>query len=230
MKKRKSSLYGTSSVPNLSSHCPPFLKICFIKTGSSDGSNTSSTFSKRIGLPSRIPVSRVRKKFGVLNLMTPRPLSFFICFIHLFPWPWGSTINGHRRPRVTRIPFSTDRSSEGKDLIAHSRISAGSQSTSAHFQFGSAASFTSFAFASQVLTSMARKSAVKAPAYAMNPAARVMFPTTNCKFFSNSLLFLSQLFASLPRPPNNFSARTSLTLQVSASCSNFSALLFARIS
>lgn len=58
----------------------------------------------------------------------------------------------------------------------HSLISAGSHKVSAHFQLGSAMRFTSEAFCSQWLVSLARNSAVKGPQYAMKPAASAMSP------------------------------------------------------
>mmetsp|Transcript_128623 Transcript_128623/g.222764 ORF Transcript_128623/g.222764 Transcript_128623/m.222764 type:complete len:225 (+) Transcript_128623:302-976(+) len=64
----------------------------------------------------------------------------------------------------------------------------------------------------------------------MKPAAKSILPTTNFKFFSRTELAATQRTDSLPKPLSNFSARTSLTLHVSASCSSFSALLFARMS
>mmetsp|Transcript_24886 Transcript_24886/g.52746 ORF Transcript_24886/g.52746 Transcript_24886/m.52746 type:complete len:240 (-) Transcript_24886:1065-1784(-) len=219
-----------SSLPNRRSCCPPFLNTCFSSTGSNDGSSTSSTFSKRMGPPSRMPFSSVRRKFGVDSLMTPRPKSFFMLLIQRFPCPCGSIISGQRRPRVTRMPFSMERSSEGKDLMFHSRVSDGSIRTSTHFHCGSAAKFTSLAFPSQALMRSLRKSAVNGPAYAMKPAAKVILPTTNERFFSKTLLAASQRTASLPNPARSFSARPSFTFVCSESSSSFSALLFAFMS
>mmetsp|Transcript_30417 Transcript_30417/g.77421 ORF Transcript_30417/g.77421 Transcript_30417/m.77421 type:complete len:225 (+) Transcript_30417:1603-2277(+) len=176
-----------------------------------------------------MPFSSVRRKFGVESLITPS-LSLCMFLIQRLPWPCGSIISGQRRPRVTRMPFSMDRSSEGSDLMFHSRVSAGSHSTSAHFQFGSAVRLTSLALPNHCCTRSSRNSAVKGPAYAMKPAARVMLPTTNVRFFANTSLAAAHRTDSLPRPESSFSARTSLTLQVSASCSRVSALFFARMS
>mmetsp|Transcript_30394 Transcript_30394/g.77289 ORF Transcript_30394/g.77289 Transcript_30394/m.77289 type:complete len:217 (-) Transcript_30394:4520-5170(-) len=144
-----------------------------------------------------------------------------------FAWPWGSIISGQRRPRVTMMPFSTDKSSAGRALMFQSRTSAGSTRTSAILQPGSVSSPSPTACSIHFAVNLRRNSAVKAPVYAIKPPARTMLPITNFKFFSKTVLAAVQRTLSLPKPASSFSARSSLTTQSLASSSNLAAFRLA---
>lgn len=47
----------------------------------------------------------------------------------------GSIIKGHLRPRVTKIPLSTETSSDGRPQIFHSRTSTGVDKIARRVQF-----------------------------------------------------------------------------------------------
>mmetsp|Transcript_13388 Transcript_13388/g.28940 ORF Transcript_13388/g.28940 Transcript_13388/m.28940 type:complete len:209 (+) Transcript_13388:264-890(+) len=142
-------------------------------------------------------------------------------------WPCGSIIRGQRRPRVTMMPFSTERSSAGRVQMFHWRTSAGSTRTSAILQAGSVSRPRATASLIQIEARSRRNSAVNAPVYAMKPPARTMFPMTNFRFFSRTWLAALQRTLSLPRPARSFSARSSFTTQSLASSSSFAAFRFA---
>mmetsp|Transcript_66782 Transcript_66782/g.204412 ORF Transcript_66782/g.204412 Transcript_66782/m.204412 type:complete len:208 (-) Transcript_66782:28-651(-) len=156
-------------------------------------------------------------------------MSFFLPLLRTqrFAWPWGSIMSGHLLPRVTMMPFSMERSSEGKLSMFHSRISAGSTRTLATFQPGSVSRPRPTACLTHFVTRSLRNSDVNAPVYAMKPPQRTTLPTTNCRSFSSTLLAAVHRTLSFPRPASSFSARFSLTTQSSASRSSWTAFVCA---
>jgi hypothetical protein len=62
----------------------------------------------------------------LLNFITLWLLVLFMFFYHLFPWLYGSIINGHLLDDVQIIPFDTDKESAGSPFINQSRINTGS--------------------------------------------------------------------------------------------------------
>lgn len=115
-------LYGMSWSPNLNKYWAPFFCNCFPKTGYSEGSSYSSTFSINTIWPFLIAFYKIFRKLTSLNFVIWSFWSLLIFLIHLLACPWGSIIRGHLRQLYINIPLSVDKESVGRPCYCQSLI------------------------------------------------------------------------------------------------------------
>mmetsp|Transcript_82871 Transcript_82871/g.215919 ORF Transcript_82871/g.215919 Transcript_82871/m.215919 type:complete len:272 (-) Transcript_82871:7899-8714(-) len=118
----KVSFHSKVLSPKVIIFCPFTKTYRFSNTGSTMGSNSSSRFSNKKGLPYWTASSK-NLMYSSLKVFTVSPAfsSFFL--IHWTICICGSTHNGHREDLVTRMPFCTHNSSLGKPFPPHAAIS-----------------------------------------------------------------------------------------------------------
>mmetsp|Transcript_105792 Transcript_105792/g.304199 ORF Transcript_105792/g.304199 Transcript_105792/m.304199 type:complete len:307 (+) Transcript_105792:2350-3270(+) len=160
----KASFHSSWLSPNWIIFWPLTMVNLFSRMGSIIGSNSSSRFSNRNGLPYWMASSR-NLMYSSLKVFTVSGAfsSFFL--IQLTICIWGSTHKGHRDDLVTRMPFCTQSSSLGKPLPAHAAISTSDVSSVCSLKFWVFSISLSETCAAQHLSIMSvRKPWLKGPA------------------------------------------------------------------
>mmetsp|Transcript_125573 Transcript_125573/g.390936 ORF Transcript_125573/g.390936 Transcript_125573/m.390936 type:complete len:280 (+) Transcript_125573:2931-3770(+) len=120
--RRNKSLHSIVLSPNVIIFTPLVSTKRFSRTGSIMGSNSSSRFSNKNGLPYWIASSSIFT-YSSLNVFTVSPAfsSFFL--IHVTICICGSTHSGQREDFVTKMPFCTQSSSLGNPCPDHAATS-----------------------------------------------------------------------------------------------------------
>mmetsp|Transcript_14878 Transcript_14878/g.35910 ORF Transcript_14878/g.35910 Transcript_14878/m.35910 type:complete len:233 (+) Transcript_14878:441-1139(+) len=141
-------------------------------------------------------------------------------FTHLFACPWGSIMSGQRRALAIMMPLSMEKESLGKPAMPHSRIATGSPKQLLSEYLALEGMPACLHCATQESAIPSRNAMVKVPKYEIIPALISMSPVRFWYASPSWFMLMVQRSFSPPRPPINFSARSSLSVHSSTSPSS----------
>mmetsp|Transcript_25019 Transcript_25019/g.61993 ORF Transcript_25019/g.61993 Transcript_25019/m.61993 type:complete len:211 (-) Transcript_25019:193-825(-) len=152
--------------------------------------------------------------------MMRRPESCSMFFIHLFAWPCGSIINGHRRATEVTMPLSIEKESVGNPCIFQPRILTGSPTISCKSNLSEEGRRLSLHNFIHSEIASRRYSIVNGPRYAITPEDRRTSPRRLLYRGPSDADISDHRVLSPPKPPMSFSARSSFVSQSAYFASN----------